>query len=85
MPQQAPQPLAAHDLSQAGNRLVLRRWLTGNDQLVAEPLVRPLFVIMVDELSDQMIQVRLAQHHEMIQALDLDRLNPPFHKGIEVG
>jgi hypothetical protein len=47
--------------------------------------VRPFLVVMFDELSDQVVQMRLAQHHEMIQTLDLNRLNPAFHERIEVG
>ncbi len=40
---------------------------------------------MGDELGDQIIQVRGAQHHEMIQALNLNRSNPAFDEGIQVG
>ena len=47
--------------------------------------MRRLFVIMLDELFDQVVQVRRTQDDEVIQAFDLDRLNPALREGIEVG
>src|SRR5580700_7909906 len=53
--QQSAQPLPTDYLSQAGNRFVLRRRPARNDQLVVEPLVRSLFVVMRYEFADQVV------------------------------
>ena len=39
---------------------------------------------MLDVLSNQIFDVRFAEHDKMVQALDLDRLIPALHKGVHV-
>lgn len=51
---------------------------------VAKPLVRTFAVEVLDVLLDQMVQVRLAEDHEVIQALGLDRPDPALGKGVEL-
>jgi hypothetical protein len=59
---------ATHKFAGPGH-LVVRRWPARDDQLVVEPLVGPLFVIMRDELTDQVIQMRFTEHDKVVQAL----------------
>ncbi len=52
---------------------------------ITQSLVRPLMVIVVDVLVDQIPKMPLPEDDEMIQALVLDQLDPAFDVGVEVG
>jgi hypothetical protein len=43
----------------------------GRNELVAETLVRPFFMIMLHKRSDSYPEVRLAEEHHALQALGL--------------
>ena len=47
--------------------------------------MRPLMLIVPDEFGDEEVQVLLAQHDEVIEALDLNRLNPTFDVRLQIG
>lgn len=47
--------------------------------------VRPLPVVVVDVLGQQVVQVPGAQDDEVVEALDLDALDQPLDMGVEVG
>ena len=50
-----------------------------------EPRVRPLPVVKVGKLADQVIQMARAQHHEAVQALALEGEDEPLREGVQVG
>ena len=50
---------------------------------IANSLMRPLGVVMLDVLVDQMIEMTLAEDHEVVEALLFDRLDPPLGIGVE--
>ena len=45
---------------------------------ISDSLVWTFLVIVVEELPHDVIQVRLAHHHEVVQAFLLERLNEPL-------
>ena len=56
MLEQPAEPLLTDDLAAA------RRWQAGGDRRpIADALVRPAFVVVVDELADDVVQVLLAE------------------------
>ena len=70
VPQQTAQPLLAEDSPLLGRRIDARL----GQRSIAEPLVRTLSVVMLQEFRDQEPQVLPAQDDEVIQALDLKGL-----------
>jgi hypothetical protein len=54
------------------------------DELVAEALVRPFLMVMVDELSNGSPEVLLAERDDSPQTLGLGRQDEPFRIGVEV-
>lgn len=53
-------------------------------QLVSQPLVRALFVIVADELRDEVAEVALAAGDEVVQALSSHRPHPTLRKRVEL-
>src|SRR4030095_7941930 len=53
------------------------------DELVAQTLVRPLFMIMVDKFSYGRPKMPFAEGHHSVQALGLGRLDEPLGKRIQ--
>ena len=49
---------------------------------IAHALVAPLPVVVLQVLAEQMSQVVLAEHHEVVEALPLDRLDGPLTMGV---
>ena len=47
--------------------------------------MRPLRVVVLDVLPHQVVEMLLAEDQEVVQALDLQRLNEPLDEGIGVG
>ena len=68
--------------SQFQNRF---RWLLADRRKVAALHVRANGVVIVDELSDDVIEVQLAKQDELEQAFVLDRLNKPLDPSIQIG
>jgi hypothetical protein len=79
MVQQPAQSLASSD----GSIVVLRRWRR-DDQSVVEGLMVALKVIVLDEFSDCAAQVPLAEQHELVQALALDRQHEPLGVSVQI-
>ena len=52
---------------------------------VTEPLVRAFFVVVDQVFADQVSQVSLTEHEEMVQTLLLDPLHPGFRERVHVG
>lgn len=48
---------------------------------IADPLVRPLRVIMRERFRDNVVEVILTKNHKVIQALLLNGLDKPFDVG----
>ncbi len=62
-----------------GGLSLRRRCAAGRDRRpVVDPLMRALCVVVVDELGDEIVEVALAEDHEVVEALVLDRLNDTF-------
>ncbi len=59
-----------------------RAWL--DNQPIAEALVISFEMIMLDELSNDVAQVALAQRNELVQTLGLDGEHKPFGDGVQV-
>lgn len=53
-------------------------------QPVAHSLVRPVFVVMANELGGEVIQVPKPERQEVIQTLALDGAHPSFGEGVEL-
>ena len=66
-----------HDTS-----VIVRRLL--HNGTIPQPLMRPLGVVVLDVLANQIVEVLLAEHQEVIEALDLQRLNQPLDVGVGV-
>lgn len=79
MLQQPAETRAAADFA-----VVNWRRLTG-DEPIPQPLLRPLLVIVLDVLPHQEVQVLLTEDEEVVDALDLNRLDEPLDLGVEVG
>ena len=83
MPQHARQPRLALDLQRCIRWRVHREsHLTRSS--VPNARVRPLGVVVGDVLVDEVIEVPLAHHDELLQALHLNALDDPFHVRVEV-
>lgn len=57
------------------------KWL---DQLVAEPLVRPLSVVVLDVFSDHVPYMLLPERYDPVEAFALDRSDEPLGVCVEV-
>ena len=75
--QQTTESVANH------NATCPKHWRSG-ESFIAHSLVRPFRGVVLYELPHQVIQVPLAEHHELVQALLLNRLDEPFDVGVEV-
>ena len=78
--QQTAEPLAAFHLPDD-----LPDFLSWIDDLVVEPLVISLGVIMVQELVDSIVQRLLAEEDHSVQAFGFDTSHEAFQMGIQVG
>jgi plasmid stabilization system protein ParE len=74
----AAEPCTAH------NRACADRRGLGRNELVAQTLVRPLLVIMLDKRSYGRPEVPFAERHDPLQALGLGRLNKPLGKCVQI-
>jgi hypothetical protein len=54
------------------------------DELVAQTLVRPFFMIMVDKLLYGRPEMPFAEQYHSVQALGLDGLDEPFGKRVQI-
>jgi hypothetical protein len=77
--QQTAEPITTRDLPCSDPRCCWR------DELVAQTLVRPFFVIMVDKFSDGRPEMPFAEEHHAIQALGLGGLDKPFGERVQIG
>jgi len=50
---------------------------------ILQPLVRPLGVVVFDELAHQVVEMLRPAGHKVIEALLLQRLNEPFRAGVQ--
>lgn len=78
MPEQTSESLTDHDSTR------LRSQSTAQ-QHISNPLMGSLRVVVLHELPHEMIEMPLSKHHEMVQALLLDRLNESFDERLAVG
>ncbi len=60
------------------------RGLDGHDQLVVEPLMVPLVMVVLHLLGDRAPQMYFAQWNQPIQALALDRKHKSFREGVQI-
>jgi hypothetical protein len=51
---------------------------------IAQSLMRSFQVKMRQKLTQQLAQMRLTEYDEVVEALLLHRLHPPFRDGVEV-
>ena len=65
------------------DRAYSRRRGRRREALVVQPLVRPFFVIMRQESANGCPEMRLAEWHDAVQALGLDRQNKPLGKRVQ--
>ena len=71
--EQPAEALLADDLAR------LRWWqASGRRWHVADALVRSALVVVVDEFADEVVQVVLTEHDEVVEALLLERLHEPL-------
>ena len=70
------QPLAALHVAWAD------RGGLGRDNLVAQTLVRPFLMIVIDKRLDGVSKVRLAEWYDSRQTLESDRSDKSFRKGV---
>jgi hypothetical protein len=78
-PEQAAEPRPAGDRACADRRCL------GRDELVAQTLVRPLLMIMLDKRSYGSPKVRFAEWHDPLQALGLGGPHKPLGKRVQIG
>src|SRR6202521_1352603 len=76
--EQASEPRTARD------RACADRCCLGRDELVAQTLVRPLLMIMLDKRSYGSPEVLFAEWHDPLQALGLGRPNKPLGKRVQI-
>jgi len=67
-------------------KAVQRFWRrqVGQDRHVAEPLMRPMSMIVANPLVEDMPQVLFAKDNEPIETLSLDPLHPSFRERIQI-
>jgi hypothetical protein len=78
--QQSAQPLLAHDLA----ALDRRRWLGPEQRPIAERLMGPAVVIIIDEQSDDVVQMSFAEHDKMVEALKFEFLDDAFRESVQI-
>ena len=76
MLEQAAQPFTVNDLA-----VITITDRLAADQLIPNSLVRPFLVIMLHESRDNVVEVLLAKHHEVVQALLPQRLDESLDVG----
>jgi len=81
VPQEAAQALVNVDSRSRGGR---RSWGTGSDDPVAQSLVGPFEVIVLDELANRPVERSLTEQDHAVQALLLDRAYESFGEGVAV-
>src|SRR5262249_54444944 len=77
--EQAAESLTTLHLACADDRFLRR------DELVAQALVRPFLMIMVDEFSDSRPELPFADQHHSVQALGLRGSDKSFGKRVQMG
>src|SRR5579862_9841151 len=77
-PEQTTKPLAAPN-GAAGDRRG-----ASHDERVAQTLVRPFLMIVVDEFADSRPKMPFAERYDSRQALGSDRTNKSFGEGIQI-
>ena len=88
MLQQPAKSLAAADRGEREivvGRGFLRFSLGADEQLIVEPLVRPLLVVMLNRLRHEVVEMPLAEYKKVIEHFLLDRLNKTLDVGAGVG
>lgn len=78
MPKQPTKPRAAM------NRPGLRRRITPRPRHMSQHHVRPLAVIVLDALVNEVVQVFLAEHHKVIKTLVFQGLRAAFRMGVQI-
>src|SRR5712691_1088423 len=68
----------------ARDRACADRRCLGRDELVAQTLVRPLLMIMLDKRSYGSPEVPFAEWHDPLQALELGGPNKPLRKRVQI-
>lgn len=59
-------------------------WPNADERPIGKRLMRTPDVIEGEEFADKMIEVLLTKDDEVVEALDLDRPDPPFDEGVLV-
>lgn len=80
----AAKPLPAANLV-GHDRPGADRWRGADRRGEAERGMRPLAVVVVDVLGQEMVQVPSPEHDEVVEAFGLDALDQSFDMGVEVG
>ena len=75
----ATEALSAHDAAACGCVVV-----RCHDELVAERLMRPLSVIVLDVLLNDLPQVAFAQRNDTRETLAPNRADPALRVGVEI-
>jgi len=57
----------------------------GSYEPVAQPLMGPLLVVVVDELPQSLPEMGLAERDDLVEALELDGEDEALGEGVEVG
>ena len=72
----------ATDLVETDERRCIFFIVLRANQPVANRLMRPAFVVVVDVLAQNGIKLRQLKDNKMIERLMLQALYPPLHKGV---
>ena len=83
MPQHSSEPRPTLDRN-AVWRITIRFRPFPGERNVAQRLMRTLGVVVLDVLCNQIVEVLLAEHDEVIQRFLLQALNEPFDVGLQV-
>lgn len=84
MPKQSTQPRPAIDRN-AVWRIVLRFRPVPGERDIPHRLMRALGVIVLDVLGNQVIEVLLAEHDEVVQRFLLQALDEPLDVRLQIG
>src|ERR1700730_209005 len=76
--EQAPESLATVHLACSDHRRL------GRDERVAQALVRPFFMIMLDKFSDGRSEMPFGKEHHSVQALGLGGFDKAFRKRVQI-
>ena len=82
---QAAKPRASAHIAMRRTDWLLLALPRRSDRPIPQPLMRPLRVVMLDILVHKVIEMLLAKRQEVIEALDLQRLDETFDEGVGVG